>query len=79
MEIEIVSYQDLLDVENPVVSQEVKTALFKTGIICVRNVPGFEKKSFSYVKAARKFSILEETIKKQYSPNKVARSIFFPI
>ena len=72
MELELISYEDLLDPANQLAGKEVKTALFKTGILGIKNVPDYESKSAAYIKAARQFSALDEKLKKQYAPDRDA-------
>lgn len=71
MEIDIISY-DLLDPANATTIKHIEAALSQKGIIGIRNVPGFEQKSKTFVAAARKFSALEERVKQQYAPDRDA-------
>jgi isopenicillin N synthase-like dioxygenase len=72
MDLEIIAYSDLLQGANPTIESKVRSALFNTGILGVRAVPQFEAVSRSYIEAARQFSALDESLKKQYAPNRDA-------
>lgn len=67
MELDIVSFTDLMAEKNT-----LENALLKKGIVGVRHVPDFEKKTRAYIDAARKFAALEEKIKQQYTPERDA-------
>ncbi len=70
MELDVISYCDLLDPSNPFAPKQLETALLNKGIVGVRNVPEFENTSLAYIEAARKFSALPEEIKQQYAPDR---------
>ncbi len=70
MELEIIAYDDLIQASDTGVSERIKKALFETGIIGVKGIPNYIKKSQAYIKAARDFAALEESIKQQYAPDR---------
>jgi isopenicillin N synthase-like dioxygenase len=72
MELEVISYADLLDSDNAAISDKIKSALYMTGIVGVRDVPTFREKSDAYIKAAREFSALDMNIKTKYTPDRDA-------
>lgn len=69
MKLDIISFYDL-NASHTETIHTLKNALFQKGIIGVRDVPEFEKKSRAYIRAARSFSALPDFIKKNYSPNR---------
>lgn len=71
MELELISYQDLLS-GNSASYQKISTALLHQGIVGVSDVPEFENITRAYIAAARKFSALDSSIKQQYAPNRDA-------
>ncbi|OGT36488.1 MAG: hypothetical protein A3F11_11920 [Gammaproteobacteria bacterium RIFCSPHIGHO2_12_FULL_37_14] len=72
MELDIISYRDLLNPENRSAAKSLENALLYKGIVGIRDVPEFEKKSRAYISAARQFSALEDSIKQKYAPNREA-------
>lgn len=72
MDLNIISYHDLLKSNNPKIIQDIEKALLQKGIIGVRDVPEFEIKSRQFIEAARQFSKLPNTVKQQYAPNRDA-------
>jgi isopenicillin N synthase-like dioxygenase len=69
MKLDVISYHDL---QNKNVQKTLEEALLQKGIIGVKDVPDFEKKSQAYILAALKFSALTESIKQQYQPDRDA-------
>ncbi len=69
MHLEIISYHDL---QNTSIEDRVRDALYNTGIIGIRDVPGFVEKTQQYLQSAQQFARLPEEIKKQYAPNRDA-------
>lgn len=72
MQLDIISYTDLLDPSHLLARQQLEAALLNKGIVGIRDVPDFENKSRAYIDAARRFSALEDMIKQQYAPNRDA-------
>lgn len=72
MDLDIVSYADLLDPANQSASKKLEAALLQKGIVGVKGVPDFEKKTRAYINASRQFAALDEAIKKQYMPDRDA-------
>ncbi len=70
MQLEIISYRDLLDTTNRITHNKIKLALFTSGIVGIRDVPTFSEKTHRYVNAARQFSALNERVKQQYAPHR---------
>lgn len=70
MELEIISYHDLMNPANLKVYDRLNHALFKVGIVGISNVPGFMEKSQAFIKASREFSMLDENTKQQYAPHR---------
>ncbi len=64
MQLEVISYHELIDSNNSKIIQIIKSALFRTGIVGVRDVPTFLEKSSDYIKSVRKFAAMDETIKR---------------
>lgn len=73
MELDIISYNDLLSTEktNQALSR-CEEALHTKGIFGVRDVPDFERITRDYINAARQFSALPENVKQKYEPNRDA-------
>lgn len=69
---EIILYQDLLDKKLSAVNHQIEQALFKTGIIGIRDVPDFERICRAYIEAVRKFSAFDDSIKNRYAPDRDA-------
>lgn len=70
MELDVISYDDLLDNSNLTARKNLESALLQKGIVGIRNVPEFEIKTRAYIAAARAFSALPEGIKQQYAPDR---------
>jgi len=70
VELEIISYADLLDPANIQATQTLKKALCEKGILGVCDVPDFENKSQAYIQAACQFSALRDEVKEQYAPDR---------
>ena len=70
MQLDILEYTDLLEPNNHYALQRAEHALRQKGIVGIRGVPDFEKKSRAYVVAARAFSALPDNIKQKYIPNR---------
>lgn len=70
MKLDIISFYDLNNAQNIDAIINLKTALFQKGIVGIRDVPEFENKSRNYIKAARAFSTLNDSIKQKYAPNR---------
>lgn len=70
MELDVLSYSDLLDDTRIKEKQNLENALRQKGIVGIRGVPEFEKKARAYIDAARKFSVLSEAVKQQYAPDR---------
>ena len=71
MELDIINY-DLLHLPDTTTLHKIETALLHKGIIGIQNVPEFANISKRYIEAARKFSYLDEIIKRQYTPDRDA-------
>jgi len=71
MELDIISYKDLLS-EQGAAKKNLEMALLGKGIVGIRDVPDFEKITRSYIDAAQKFSLLADSIKQQYLPDRDA-------
>lgn len=65
MELHIVNFDALMQ-QKHVLCQ----ALFNTGIVGVRGVPGYAEACRSYIDAARQFAALHDDIKKCYAPDR---------
>lgn len=72
MKLDIISYDDLNNTQNINALTQLKMALFQKGIVGIRDVPAFENKSRAYIKAARTFAALHDSIKQRYAPNRDA-------
>lgn len=72
MELKIISYHDLFGSANILVKNQLKTALFETGIIGISHVPNFLEKSQQYIHTVRQFCALNEKVKQQYVPDRDA-------
>ncbi|OGT40194.1 MAG: hypothetical protein A3F12_08050 [Gammaproteobacteria bacterium RIFCSPHIGHO2_12_FULL_38_14] len=70
MKLDIISFYDLNDTKNIDALTNLKTALLQKGIVGIRDVPAFENKSRAYIKAARMFAKLHESVKQKYAPNR---------
>jgi isopenicillin N synthase-like dioxygenase len=70
MELDIISYHDLISPASLSTLQRLESALLTKGIVGIRDVPGFLEKSQAFIKAARNFSSLKDSIKKQYLPDR---------
>jgi len=70
VELDIISYHDLLNPTHLTALQYLEAALLQKGIVGIRHIPEFESKTRAYIEAARHFSHLEDKIKQQYSPNR---------
>jgi len=70
VKLDIISFYDLKNAMNAEAIINLKTALFQKGIVGIRDVPEFENKSRSYIKAARIFATLNDSVKQKYAPNK---------
>ncbi|MGQ3888547.1 hypothetical protein ACQUW5_05885 [Legionella sp. CNM-1927-20] len=67
MELDIITYEELL---NPTFNaKRIEKPLLDKGILGISHVPQFELKYKEYIKVARQFSLLSESIKKRYAPN----------
>ncbi|WP_419420805.1 2OG-Fe(II) oxygenase family protein [Legionella sp. D16C41] len=67
MEIDIISYEQLID--PTFLAANLEEPLLKKGIIGISHVPNFQSIYREYIQVARKFSLLREAIKKQYAPD----------
>ena len=65
----ILSYTDLFNTQRNI-GEEIKSALCNSGILGVRDVPGFVAASLAYIQAARAFSSLPAEIKNRYAPHR---------
>jgi isopenicillin N synthase-like dioxygenase len=72
MDLCVISYQDLLDKNNDLIRDQIKSALHMTGIMGVRDVPQFRVKSKAYIESIRAFSALDLEIKMHYAPDRDA-------
>jgi len=70
LKLDIISYSELLKQNKSSSVKMIEAALLNKGIIGVNNIPHFDIKSKQYIKAAREFSDLDQTIKQQYTPNR---------
>ncbi len=70
MELDIISYFDLLDPSKTEVHKKLESALLMKGIVGIRDIPDYEKIARNYINAAREFLALDETVKQQYAPNR---------
>ncbi|MBV8803259.1 MAG: isopenicillin N synthase family oxygenase [Gammaproteobacteria bacterium] len=71
MELTIISYFDLLE-SHRFAKDQLKAALFDSGIVGISHVPHFEEKSQQYIRTVRQFCALDEKVKQQYKPNRDA-------
>ena len=69
MELDVVSYTDLLDANNTVARAALEAALLNKGIVGISHVPEFERKAQAFIAAARQFAALEDSVKQQYAPD----------
>ena len=72
MQLDIISYHDVLDSSNQPAHRSLVSALLDKGIVGISHVPTFAEKSRAYVNAARQFAALPEEVKKQYTPDRDA-------
>lgn len=70
MQIDIISYFDLLKNDSQVINT-VNKALHEKGIIGVKDVPEFAAKSQRFLATARTFFYMDEKVKQQYTPDRV--------
>lgn len=70
MELEIISYDDLINPTNHTIVDKIKTALVQNGIVGIKNIPHFLETTRAYIKAAKQFSVLDKQIKDQYAPDR---------
>ncbi|MFN7098181.1 MAG: 2OG-Fe(II) oxygenase family protein, partial [Gammaproteobacteria bacterium] len=70
MELDIVSYDDLINPASVASHQMLEMALLQKGIVGVKDIPEYEKIARNYIHAARQFTALDEAIKQQYAPNR---------
>lgn len=68
MELEIIAYNDLFGPEQSQIIDKIKSALFNTGIVGLRGIPGYVEKAEHFIKTAQAFSNLDESIKQRYAP-----------
>ncbi|EKD54532.1 MAG: hypothetical protein ACD_60C00072G0001 [uncultured bacterium] len=69
MQLNIISYDDLVGSNNVIAIQSLEDALFQKGIVGIRDVPQFASKTRQFIESARLFSKLPETIKQHYAPD----------
>lgn len=72
MELDIVSYNDLLNGHSQAANQKLETALLHKGIVGIKNIPDFEEKTRAFIAASRQFSLLAESVKQRYAPDRDA-------
>src|SRR3990167_11426390 len=72
MQLDIISYHDVLDSSNQPAHRSLVSAVLDKGIVGISHVPTFSEKSRAYVNAARQFAALPEEVKKQYTPDRDA-------
>lgn len=70
MKLDVISFYDLNNTKNTEAITNLKTALLQKGIVGIRDVPEFKNKSRSYIKAARIFSTLNDSVKQKYAPDR---------
>jgi len=70
MELDIISYQDLINPKKTIAHENLESALLHKGVVGIRGVPEFEAKTRAYINAVRQFCALNEVIKKKYAPNR---------
>lgn len=70
MELDIITYQDLIDPTNVTAHQKLETALLQKGIVGIKGIPDYEEKVQNYIHAARQFLALDEVVKQRYAPNR---------
>jgi len=70
VQLDIISYDDLIDDANTSASKNLASALLDKGIVGIRDIPEFGQKTYGYIRAAREFSALKDTLKQQYVPNR---------
>lgn len=70
MQLDVISYFDLLNSDNQNASQKLENALLQKGVVGIKDVPEFEEKSRAFIQAAQHFSQLETQIKQQYTPDR---------
>lgn len=62
----VISYEKL-DQNDPETLQALRYALYEEGIVGIRGIPGYSEKLAQFIEAARRFSMLPEKTKEQYS------------
>lgn len=68
MELDIITFADLNHPNNKSARLKLEKALFETGIVGIKDIPGYEKTAREYIAAARNFIALDEAVKEQYAP-----------
>lgn len=72
LELDVISYQDLVPNASQEAQNSLQQALFHQGIVGIADIPDFEKKSRQFIDAARAFEALPPAVKAQYAPNVAA-------
>jgi isopenicillin N synthase-like dioxygenase len=62
----VISYEKL-NRNDPETLQALRHALYEEGIVGIRGIPGYSEKLAQFIDAARRFSMLPEEMKEQYS------------
>lgn len=70
MKVEVIDYNDIKLGLSDDLQAFVSKVLHDTGIIGIKNIPEYAQLSKQFIVAARQFSALDETIKRQYAPER---------
>lgn len=70
MQLEIVSFHEIQNEIHSSAKAKVTRALLENGIVGISDVPQFIEKSHAYIRAARDFCALNDSIKQQYAPRR---------
>lgn len=70
VELDIISYNDLSDTASTASLKKLIAAFLEKGIAGIGDAPGFQEKCRAHVTAARQFSLLSESTKQQYAPDR---------
>lgn len=66
--LDVLSYENMIQ-SDPYTINMLKEALYKKGIVGIKNIPEYKDKYRNFIKAAREFSSLPEEVKEAYAPN----------
>ena len=68
MELDIISYDDLINPSQGDVHQYLEKALLEKGIVGVQGIPEYTSITQKYIEAARQFMALDEAVREKYAP-----------